>query len=126
MLACLEMIEGSDLTPQPPTLLGKGGMATLPAGDNISHLSPDPCRFAQPPARPEAARGIWPRLLISRWRSNRTSCTWSSHRGASRGHGEDVIAACQVARRAIEDAVHGAPDMTADPRRAGTEAGAHR
>jgi hypothetical protein len=28
---------------------------------------------------------------------------------------EDVIAACQVARRAIEDAVHGAPDMTADP-----------
>jgi hypothetical protein len=29
---------------------------------------------------------------------------------------EDVIAACKVARRAIEDAVAGAPDMTTDPR----------
>ena len=29
---------------------------------------------------------------------------------------EDVIAACQVARRAIENAVRGAPDMTVDPR----------
>ena len=29
---------------------------------------------------------------------------------------EDVIAACKVARRAIEDALAGAPDMTLDPR----------
>ncbi|MCX7670254.1 MAG: methionine synthase, partial [Anaerolineae bacterium] len=29
---------------------------------------------------------------------------------------EDVIVACRVARRAIENAVRGAPDMTADPR----------
>jgi len=29
---------------------------------------------------------------------------------------EDVIAACKMARRAIEDAVRGAPDMAADPR----------
>ena len=29
---------------------------------------------------------------------------------------EDVIAACKVARRAIENAVAGAPDMTVDPR----------
>ena len=29
---------------------------------------------------------------------------------------EDVIEACRLARRAIENALHGAPDMTADPR----------
>jgi methylmalonyl-CoA mutase cobalamin-binding subunit len=29
---------------------------------------------------------------------------------------EDVIAACKVARRAVENAVRGAPDMTVDPR----------
>jgi hypothetical protein len=29
---------------------------------------------------------------------------------------EDVIEACGLARRAIENALHGAPDMTADPR----------
>ena len=29
---------------------------------------------------------------------------------------DDVIAACRIARRAIEDALRGAPDMAADPR----------
>jgi methylmalonyl-CoA mutase cobalamin-binding subunit len=29
---------------------------------------------------------------------------------------DDVISACKMARRAIEDALHGAPDMAADPR----------
>ena len=32
---------------------------------------------------------------------------------------EDVIEACQMARRAIENALQGAPDMTADPQLAG-------
>ncbi len=30
-------------------------------------------------------------------------------------HPEEVIASCRMARRAIENALHGAPDMTADP-----------
>ena len=30
------------------------------------------------PLDPEAARGTWPRRPICRWRSSRTSCTWSA------------------------------------------------
>ena len=63
----------------------------------------------------DMARITWRRAFICRWRSGRTSCTsWVTRRPIT-PRIADVIEASKIARRAVENALRGALDMTADP-----------
>jgi methylmalonyl-CoA mutase cobalamin-binding subunit len=127
MLACLEMIE-----PDPPTLLRQAQDRLFPAREG-GVVSP-PLRGEGPgerfriyrqtrvgllshPLDPEAARGhlaaaTYLQMALKPHIVHVVGHTEAHHAATA----EDVIAACKVARRAIENALAGAPDMTLDPR----------
>ncbi len=97
MLACLEMVEalGPEFRVWRQVRLGL-----------LSH-----------PLDPEAARGhlaaaTYLQMALKPHVVHVVGHTEAHHAATA----EDVIAACRVARRAIENAVRGAPDMTRDPR----------
>jgi methylmalonyl-CoA mutase cobalamin-binding subunit len=69
------------------------------------------------PLDPEAARGhlaaaTYLQMALRPHILHVVGHTEADHAAAA----EDVIAACKVARRAAENAIHGMPDMTGDPR----------
>jgi methylmalonyl-CoA mutase cobalamin-binding subunit len=118
MLACLEMIEGSDLTPQPPSLAGKGERSYPPLeGERFRIYRQTRIGLLSHPLDPEAARGhlaaaTYLQMALKPHIVHVVGHTEAHHAATA----EDVIAACKVARRAIENALAGAPDLGADPR----------
>ena len=132
MLACRELIEGDDLTPRPPSLAGKAepyssrfvstGDAHPPlagegAGERFRIYRQTRVGLLSHPLDPEAARGhlaaaTYVQMTLKPHIVHVVGHTEAHHAATA----EDVIAACKVARRAIENAVRGAPDMAVDPR----------
>jgi hypothetical protein len=97
MLACLEMIDEA-------------------AGERFHIYRQTRVGLLSHPLDPEAARGhlaaaTYLQMALRPHIVHVVGHTEAHHAATA----EDVIAACQVARRAAEDAVRGAPDMTADP-----------
>jgi hypothetical protein len=111
MLACLEMIEplARTSTASHSTKVGSKGDFRIYRQTRIGLLSH--------PLDPEAARGhlaaaTYLQMALQPDIVHVVGHT-EAHHAATAG---DVIAACKVARRAIENALRGAPDMTLDPR----------
>ena len=111
MLACLEMIAGlspgADPHPQPLSLGGRGefriwrqtrtGLLSYP-------LDPDA-------ARAHLAASVYLQMAVRPHVLHVVGHTEAHHAATA----DDVIEACKLARRAVENAVRGQPDMTADP-----------
>ncbi len=130
MLACLEMAEA--LThPQPhpsPQLgrgMGPGGKRGPIPGEKPDRAGGEGFRvwrqtrvgLLSHPLDPEAARGhlaaaTYLQMALQPHIVHVVGHTEAHHAATA----EDVIAACKVAQRAIENARRGAPDMTQDPR----------
>ena len=97
MLACLKLIEplaGPDFRIWKQT---RTGLAQLPVGCKCSPRSPGNQHLL--------ANGLKPHII------HVVGHTEAHHAATA----EDVIEACGIARKAIENALDGAPDMTADP-----------
>lgn len=106
MLACLELIEP---LAQEDAQGGEVGQFRILRQTRVGLLSH--------PLDPEAARGhlaaaTYLQMALKPHIVHVVGHTEAHHAATA----EDVIAACTVARRAIENAVAGAPDMTFDPR----------
>jgi len=99
MLACLDLVE------------------PLADGSTFRVLRQTRVGLLSHPLDPEAARGhlaasTYLQMALEPHIVHVVGHTEADHAAAA----EDVIAACKVARRAIENAVRGAPDSTLDPR----------
>ena len=106
MLAALEIIEPLSL---PRNGAGDDGAFRIYRQTRVGLLSH--------PLDPEAARGhlaaaTYLQMALKPHIVHVVGHTEAHHAATA----EDVIAACKVARRAVENAVAGAPDMTFDPR----------
>ena len=106
MLAVLEMIAPLSSSGQK---VGDGGSFRTYRQTRVGLLSH--------PLDPEAARGhlaaaTYLQMALKPHIVHVVGHTEAHHAATA----EDVIAACKIARRAVENAVTGAPDMTADPR----------
>jgi len=115
MLACLELIEplaGRETTADP----GSAAHATRNTQHDFSIYRQTRVGLLSHPLDPEAARGhlaaaTYLQMALRPHIVHVVGHTEAHHAATA----EDVIAACKVARRAIENAVRGAPDMTLDP-----------
>jgi hypothetical protein len=124
MLACLEMIEGIDPTPRPPSLPGKGEsnpysppLVGEGSGERFHIYRQTRVGLLSHPLDPEAARGhlaaaTYLQMALKPHIVHVVGHTEAHHAATA----EDVIAACKVAQRAIENALRGMPDMTQDAR----------
>jgi hypothetical protein len=112
MLACLEMIEVDELTSRPLSLRANGEKP----GGGLRVYRQTRVGLLSHPLDPEGARGhlaaaTYLQMALKPHIVHVVGHTEAHHAATA----EDVIAACKVARRAIENAVRGAPDMTSDP-----------
>lgn len=112
MLAVLELIEPLTQMPRPPAVTS-GGQTPTP-GFRIHRQTR--IGLLSHPLDAEAARGhlaaaTYLQMALKPQIIHVVGHTEAHHAATA----EDVIAACKVARRAIENAVRGAPDMTLDP-----------
>lgn len=111
MLACLEMIEPLTRPSSHPDA------ATIESTRNFRIYRQTRIGLLSHPLDSEAARG---HLAASTYLQMALKPDIVHVVGHTEAHhaatADDVIAACKVARRAIENAVRGAPDMTLDPR----------
>ena len=127
MLACLEMAERLTLTPNPSPWEGEGRNGEKPSlslpGRGTEGEGPfrifrqTRIGLLSHPLDPEAARGhlaaaTYLQMALKPHIVHVVGHTEAHHAATA----EDVIAACTVARRAITNALAGAPDMTLDPR----------
>lgn len=112
MLAVLELIEPLASQPRPGVLAANGWLPN--PGFHIHRQTR--VGLLSHPLDPEAARGhlaaaTYLQMALKPQIVHVVGHTEAHHAATA----DDVIAACNVARRAIENAVRGAPDMTADP-----------
>lgn len=113
MLACVEMAEA--LT---STSYSKGGRrGDRVGGEGFRVWRQTRVGLLSHPLDPEAARGhlaaaTYLQMALRPHIVHVVGHTEAHHAATA----EDVIAACKVAQRAIENALRGAPDMTRDPR----------
>ena len=123
MLACLEMTDALTLSPlRPPSplpILGeeKGGRGVGVRAGSFRIWRQTRVGLLSHPLDAEAARGhlaaaTYLQMALRPHIVHVVGHTEAHHAATA----EDVIAACKVARRAIENALRGAPDPTHDPR----------
>jgi hypothetical protein len=110
MLACLEMID-------PLACPARAGSPGIEGRAGFRILRQTRLGLLSHPLDPEAARGhlaaaTYLQMALKPDIVHVVGHTEAHHAATA----DDVIAACRVARRAIENAVRGAPDMTLDPR----------
>lgn len=112
MLAVLELIEPLASKPRPEVLVANGWLPD--SGFRIHRQTR--VGLLSHPLDPEAARGHLAAATYLQMALNPQIVHVVGHTEADHAAtAADVIAACTVARRAIENAVRGAPDMTVDP-----------
>lgn len=112
MLACLEMIAPLALTPPPPDLpshkIGRGKGFRIWRQTRTGLLS---YPLDVDAARAHLAASVYLQMAVRPHIVHVVGHTEAHHAATA----EDVVEACNLARRAIENGLRGQPDMTADP-----------
>ncbi len=108
MLACLEMIGKLEESPSPARKVeqGKGFRIWRQTRTGLLSYPLDPDA-----ARAHLAASVYLQMALRPHIVHVVGHTEAHHVATA----EDVIEACKLARRAVENALHGQPDMTADP-----------